>query len=155
MHVRPFLGFHTNPCDVQCYCHDDGHAPDTRAENRQRGVMTKKALKNAALRLLVESGGVSALKAVGTQDGWMLQVKCGLGEHTLASNARPVRVFKKLEALVSYLKKMGINQFNIDISGYSMEAGSALVRPDRSVALKRIHEVAAEHVSLVKRESCD
>ncbi|UAN65867.1 hypothetical protein [Serratia sp. JSRIV006] len=122
-----------------------------KQKNRQRGVMTQKILKNAALRLLVESGSVSALNVVGTDGGWILKVKYGLSEQTLASQARPVRVFKKLDTLVMYLKKIGFEQFDIDTSGYSIDARAGLTRPDRSVALKRIHEAAASHVEPIKR----
>lgn len=76
--------------------------------------MAKKNLNNAALRLLTESGSVKSLRVAGVDDGWILKVKSGSSEHTLASNARPVRVFKKLDTLVMYLKKIGITRFDID-----------------------------------------
>ncbi|MFT2793744.1 hypothetical protein ACMV5I_27435 [Serratia sp. T13T92] len=107
--------------------------------------MTIKSINNITLRLLVENGGIRALSVVGTDGGWILKVKYGLDEYFLASNARPVRLFKKLDTLVMYLKKIGINQFNIDSSGYFPPQEGAS-RPDRSTALKQIHEAAAEHV---------
>ncbi|EIX3165363.1 hypothetical protein MKB28_005517, partial [Salmonella enterica] len=50
---------------------------------------------------------------------------------------------KKLETLVSYLKDVGIAQFDVDASNYSPESQNSNTRPDRSEALKRAHEAVA------------
>lgn len=54
-----------------------------------------------------------------------------------------IRKKLKLETLVSYLKDVGIAQFDVDASNYSPESQNRNTRPDRSAALKRAHEAVA------------
>ena len=71
-------------------------------------------------------------------------VKYGMVERTLAAQrSRQVRMFRKLEALVAYLKGLGIGQFAVDAANYDPETQKAAKRPDRSAALKHAHEAAA------------
>ncbi|WAC48240.1 hypothetical protein OVA03_16350 [Asticcacaulis sp. SL142] len=50
------------------------------------------------------------------------------------------RVFEKMDTLVGYLKKLGIEKFDVDTAAY---APVSYTRPDRSTALKEAHEAAA------------
>ncbi len=46
-----------------------------------------------------------------------------------------------MEALVSYLKDLGIERFDVDATEYEVEGGTS--RPDRAEAMRRAHEAAA------------
>ena len=103
--------------------------------------MATETIDHTTLHRLVEAGAVRAAHVVGTSGGWALTVKFGLNERPLAAQrSRQIRLFKKLETLVSYLKDVGIAQFDVDASNYSPESQTRNTRPDRSAALKRAHE---------------
>lgn len=106
--------------------------------------MATETIDHTTLHRLVEAGAVRAAHVVGTSGGWALTVKFGLNERPLAAQrSRQIRLFKKLETLVSYLKDVGIAQFDVDASNYSPESQNRNTRPDRSEALKRAHEAVA------------
>lgn len=106
--------------------------------------MATETIDHTTLHRLVEAGAVRAALVVGTSGGWALTVKFGLNERPLAAQrSRQIRLFKKLETLVSYLKDVGIAQFDVDASNYSPENQNRNTRPDRSAALKRAHEAVA------------
>lgn len=106
--------------------------------------MATETIDHTTLNRLVEAGAVRAAHAVGTSGGWALMVKYGLTERPLAAQrSRQVRLFKKLETLVSYLKEVGIAHFDVDASNYSPDSQLRNMRPDRSEAMKRTHEAAA------------
>ncbi|MBP2489407.1 hypothetical protein JOH50_005202 [Rhizobium leguminosarum] len=48
-------------------------------------------------------------------------------------------MFKRMDTLVSYLKDVGISQFDVDAADYAPETAP---RPDRAAALRRTHEAA-------------
>lgn len=106
--------------------------------------MATETIDHTTLHRLVEAGAVRAAHVVGTSGGWALTVKFGLNERPLAAQrSRQIRLFKKLETLVSYLKDVGIAQFDVDASNYNPESQTRSPRPDRSAALKRAHEAVA------------
>lgn len=106
--------------------------------------MATETIDHTTLHRLVEAGAVRAAHVVSTPGGWALTVKFGLKERPLAAQrSRQIRLFKKLETLVSYLKDVGIAQFDVDASNYSPESQNRTPRPDRSAALKRAHEAMA------------
>jgi hypothetical protein len=106
--------------------------------------MTTETIDHSTLHRLVEASAVSAAHVIGTPGGWVLMIKYGLIERPLAAQrSRQVRLFKKLETLVGYLKGIGIAQFDVDASNYSSDSLTQNPRPDRSIALKRAHEAAA------------
>ncbi|MGQ6550642.1 hypothetical protein KGP17_27300 (plasmid) [Serratia sp. JSRIV001] len=55
---------------------------------------------------------------------------------------------------MGYLKKVGIVHFEVDASRFSAESMSRITRPDRSAAMKRIHEAAYE-AGLKEKASLD
>jgi hypothetical protein len=75
-----------------------------------------------------------------------LSVKYGVAERFLsAQRSGKLRLFRKLETVMAYLKELGINRFGVDAGGYdAAEAKTRHKRPDRAKALKRAH-AAAEH----------
>ena len=104
--------------------------------------MTRSTIDHATLAQLAGAGAIDKTLVVGQTGGWSIVVRYGKSEHPLAAQrSRQVRLFKKMETLVSYLRDVGISQFDVDASDYAAEPAK---RPDRADALKRAHE-AAEH----------
>lgn len=101
-------------------------------------------LDHANLSRLVESGRINATHIVGKPGGWAIQVDINQQEHLLiAQRSGNVRLFKKFETLVIYLREMGIDHFEVDTSAFDPGLMSTYQRPDRAQALKRAHEAAA------------
>jgi len=105
--------------------------------------MTTETIDHGTLSRLVEAGAVKGAHVVGQGGGWAILVKYGLHERPLATRGREVRHFRKLETLVSYLKRIGIARFDVDAASYDPAEAPKNARPDRSEALKHAHEAAA------------
>lgn len=60
-----------------------------------------------------------------------------------AQRSHQVRIFRKLETLVDYLKGVGIPRFDIDAVNYDPSKVTMNRRPDRAAAMKGAHEAAA------------
>ncbi|MGO6980654.1 hypothetical protein [Rhizobium leguminosarum] len=102
--------------------------------------MTAETIDHTTLSRLVEAGSVDAAHVVGKTGGWSVVIRYGKAERPLAAQrSRQVRVFKRMDSLVTYLKNVGISQFDVDAAGYAPETAS---RPDRAAALRRTHEAA-------------
>ena len=64
---------------------------------------------------LVAAGAVRVVVAVGQPGGWSLLVRYGLAERALAAQrSKQVRVFRKLDTLVLYLRQIGVSRFEVD-----------------------------------------
>lgn len=106
--------------------------------------MATDTIDHGTLSRLVEAGVVRTAHVVGQPGGWAIMVECGVHERPLATkNTRTVRVWRHFETLASYLKDMGLTQFDVDAANYDQAAPTTAKRPDRAVALKRAHEAAA------------
>lgn len=107
--------------------------------------MTKETIDHGTLSRLVEAGAVRGAHVVGQKGGWAVLVRYGTTERLLAAQrSRQVRVWRKFETLVGYLREIGIAQFDVDAVHYDPDPLQANKRPDRAAALRRAHE-AAEH----------
>lgn len=107
-------------------------------------LMTTETIDHSALVKLVESDAVSAIHIVAKQGGWAIQVQHGSKKHSLAAQrSQQIRLFKRLETLVIYLQGIGINHFDVDASSYDPLQVKTYSRPDRSDAMKQVHEAAA------------
>jgi hypothetical protein len=82
---------------------------------------------------------------VGQAGGWGILVKCGKTERALATQrSHQVRLFRKFETLVIYLKGIGIAHFEVDTVNYDPASlATARTRPDSAAKLKGAHEAAA------------
>jgi hypothetical protein len=101
-------------------------------------------LDHANLSRHAQAGHILAAHIVGQPGGWAIQVNIANQEHVLtAQRSGDVRLFKKLETLVSYLQDLGIDSFEVDSSAYDPRQLTTYQRPDRTQALKRAHEAAA------------
>lgn len=99
-------------------------------------------MDHGVLTRLVDAGAIKGARVVGQSGGWAVLVRHGRREQALtAQRSRQVRVFRRLETLVSYLRGVGIARFDVDASAYEAQAGTR--RPDRAAALRQAHEAAA------------
>lgn len=101
-------------------------------------------IDHGTLSRLVEAGAVSRAHVVGQSGGWAVLVRCGATERPLAAQrSRQVRLFRKFETLVSYLREIGIAHLDVDAANYDPDGARMARRPDRAEALRRTHEAAA------------
>jgi len=106
--------------------------------------MTTDTIDHNTLARLVEAHAVRGACVVGQPGGWGIVVQYGTTEQLLAATrSRGVRVFKKLDTLVGYLKAMGIHRFEVDAVDFDPRTVTTYTRPDASAALKRAHAAAA------------
>jgi hypothetical protein len=106
--------------------------------------MTSETIDHATLAHLIEGGVVRAAHVIGQEGGWGIVIKYGTSARALAaSRSRRVRIFKKLETLVSYLKELGIQKFDVDAANFDVATLKTYSRPDRAAALKQAHQAAA------------
>ncbi len=104
--------------------------------------MAAETIDHGMLAGLVAAGAVRTAHVVGQPGGWSLRVKYGAAERALAAQrSRQVRIFRRMETLVSYLQDLGIERFDVDATDYEAEGGKS--RPDRAEAMRRAHEAAA------------
>jgi hypothetical protein len=102
--------------------------------------MSAETIDHSTLSRLVEAGAVHGAHVVGQTGGWSIVIRYGKTESPLAAQrSRQVRLFKRMDTLVSYLKDVGISQFDVDAAHYAPETTA---RPDRAEALRRAHEAA-------------
>jgi hypothetical protein len=101
-------------------------------------------IDHTTLSRLVEAGAVRAAHVVGQAGGWGVVIRYGMTERALAaSRSRDVRLFKKLETVVGYLRGVGLSRFEVDAAGYDPDQVKTYSRPDRAAALKQAHAAAA------------
>jgi hypothetical protein len=95
----------------------------------------------------VEAGAIRAAHVVGQKGGWGVLFKYGMTERPLAAQRGNVRVFKRFETIVSYLREMGIVQFDVDAAQYDPSAAlsdKAQTNAERARAqMKAAHQAAA------------
>jgi hypothetical protein len=108
-------------------------------------TMTTETIDHTTLLHLAEAGAVRSAHIIGQAGGWGILVKYGMTERALAAQrSHQVRIFRKFETLVSYLKGVGIARFEVDAVNY--DAASLKLtrtRPDTSEAMRKAHEAAA------------
>lgn len=106
--------------------------------------MTTDTIDHTTLAKLAEAGVVRSARVVGQDGGWGILVKYGMTERALAAQrSRQVRIFRKLETLVAYLKDIGIAHFAVDAVNYDPRSVTTTKRPDRAAAMKDAHAAAA------------
>ena len=98
------------------------------------GEHMTETIDGKTLSELVEAGAVKCFHIFFQNVGWTVVVCCGTTEMPLAAQRNnAVRNFRKLETLVTYLRGIGIQRFDVDAIHYD-PAGSTTTRSDRSVA---------------------
>lgn len=107
--------------------------------------MSAETIDHNTLSRLVEAGAIRGAHVIGQVGGWGVLIKYGMMERPLATTrSKKVRTFKKLETLVTYLKDIGISQFDVDARQYDPATVQTYTRPDRTEAMRQAHE-AVEH----------
>lgn len=107
-------------------------------------MMTANTIDHATLEHLVEAGAVRGTSIIGQPGGWGVVVQYGMTERALAAKRGAVRIFRKFETLVGYLKDVGIVQYQVDASQYDPAALQVeRARSDASQRLKDAHEAVA------------
>jgi len=92
------------------------------------------------LARLVKADAVSGTHVVGKPGGWGVIVKCGCLQSPLAATrSKEIRVCKRLETLVGYLKGIGIDRFDVDAADFDEASLKTYSRPDTSATLKQAH----------------
>lgn len=106
--------------------------------------MTTETIDHSTFAKLAEAGAVRSAHIVGQPGGWGILVKYGMTERALkAQRSQQVRIFRKFETLVGYLKGVGIVRFDVDAANWDTDSLTARTRPDASEAMKKAHEAAA------------
>ena len=107
--------------------------------------MNTETIDHTTLTRLAEAGAVRSAHIVGQKGGWGILVRYGMTERALAAQrSHQVRIFRKFETLVSYLKGVGIVHFDVDAVNFDAESlKTSRNRPDRAEAMKDAHEAAA------------
>lgn len=92
-------------------------------------------LKEAALRGLFAAGLVSQVMARGVKDGFVLEVMINGGAALLASSRGEERKFAALETIALLLRRLGTNEFVVNVASY--EPGRTRApQPERSKVMK-------------------
>ena len=106
--------------------------------------MLHDTIDHQTLRELALADAIKSTIVEGRPGGWALIVSNGKSDRVLtAQRSGKARLFRHMETLVSYLRDIGIERFDVYAENFVLEAKSA-GRPDRSAALRKLHE-AAEH----------
>lgn len=107
--------------------------------------MSTETIDHQTLKHLVEAGAIRGATVIGQPGGWGVVVQDGMTERAIAAKRGPLRVWRRFETLVNYLKDMGLYHYQVDAVNYSSESlhESAPKRPDAATRMRRAHEAAA------------
>ena len=114
-----------------------------------------KTIDHAALTQLIEAGAIEGADVIGQAGGWAVVVRFGMSERALAARRGAVRIFRKFETLVAYLKALGISQFNVNATDFDQDAlKTRRARPDASERMRSAFEAKA-HTDWVRAKVAD
>lgn len=71
------------------------------------------------LKGLVSAGSVSSMTARAVPGGFLLYVRVGLEEQPVKAYRGQPRTFKKLDAVASYVRELGLSRFETELSGWA------------------------------------
>ena len=109
-------------------------------------------IDHATLERLVEAGAVRGANIIGQPGGWGVVIQYGMTERTLAAKRGAVRIFRKFETLVGYLKGIGITRYQVDASHFDPVAHkTARTRLDAAERMKNAHQAAAYTIWLTQQ----
>lgn len=107
-------------------------------------AITADTIDHLTLERLVEAGAVRGANIVGQPGGWGVVIQYGMIERVLAAKRGAIRIFRKFETLVSYLKDIGITKYQVDASHFDPVAlKTDRKRTDAAERMKNAHEAAA------------
>lgn len=101
-------------------------------------------IDHVTLSRLVEANAVNGANIIGQPGGWGVVIKYGMAERALAAKRGSVRIFRKFETLVGYLKGIGVTKYQVDATGFDPGALKITHRGEiASNRMKAAHEAAA------------
>ncbi len=107
-------------------------------------AVTRDTINHNTLAHLVQAGAVHGADVIGQPGGWGVVIQYGMTERALAARRGAVRIFKKFETLVGYLKDLGIAEYRVNAANFDPVATKANhARPDAADRMKHAHEAAA------------
>ncbi len=107
-------------------------------------AITADTIDHVTLEHLVEAGVVCGANIVGQPGGWGVVIQYGMTERALAAKRGAIRIFRKFETLVSYLKDIGIVKYQVDASHFDpVSLKTDRKRTDAAERMKNVHEAAA------------
>lgn len=105
---------------------------------------TRETIDHVTLSRLVEANAVNGANIIGQPGGWGVVIKYGMTERALAAKRGSVRIFRKFETLVGYLKGIGVAKYQVDATGFDPVALKITHRGEvASNRMKAAHEAAA------------
>ena len=106
-------------------------------------AVTRDTIDHSTLTHLVEAGVVCGADVIGQPGGWGVMIKYGMSERALAAQRGAVRIFKKFETLVGYLKEIGIAEYRVNAANFDPAALKAhITRPDAAERMRHAHKSA-------------
>jgi len=101
-------------------------------------------IDRATLVNLVQAGAVHETSIIGQPGGWEVVVRYGKVRRALAVKGGQARIFRKLDTLDSFLRGIGLTQYQVDARQFDAEAFKATrTNAAASQRLKRAHNAAA------------
>jgi hypothetical protein len=101
-------------------------------------------IDHATLEHLAGAGVIRAASVIGQPGGWGVVFQYGTTERTLAAKRGAVRIFRKFETLVSYLKTVGIQEFKTDTRQFDPATQKPTTqRTDAAQRMRQTHAGAA------------
>jgi len=101
-------------------------------------------IDHLTLSRLAEANAVSGANIIGQPGGWGVVIKYGMTERALAAKRGSVRIFRKFETLVGYLKELGVVKYQVDATGFDPVALKFTRSNEGAGArMKAAHEAAA------------
>lgn len=76
-------------------------------------------METPIFRELLAAGAVRGVVAKGVPGGYILSVQIEGGERILTTQRGQSRVFKKLDAIASYSRELGLSQFTVDLQQWA------------------------------------
>lgn len=105
-------------------------------------MITSETIDQATLVNLVQAGAVHEANVIGQPGGWEVVVRYGKVSRALAIKRGEIRIFRKLDTLDSFLRGIGLHQYQVDASQF--DPGKTLrTNAAASERLKRAHRAAA------------
>lgn len=105
---------------------------------------TADTIDRTTLEHLAKAGAIRGASIVGQPGGWGVVFQYGLTERVLAARRGAIRVYRKFETLVEYLKSIGIAKYQVDATGYEpVVPATDRKRTDAAERMKEAHAAVA------------
>lgn len=107
-------------------------------------MLTSETIDRATLVSLIQAGIVHEANIIGQPGGWEVVVRYGKARRALAVKEGQVRIFRKLDTLDSFLRGIGLPQYQVDGRQFDAQAFKATrTNEAASKRLKHAHDAAA------------